>query len=456
MNKLSEEEITEKTNLRYAWYVVAVLMLAYVSSFIDRQILSLLVRPIKRDFQITDTQMSLLMGLSFAIFYTILGIPIGRLADRKSRKGIITVGVLLWSLMTAYCGMARSYLHLFLGRIGVGVGEAALTPPAYSLISDYFPKERLAFALSVYSMGIYIGSGLALIIAGLAIQLASVQEIWVLPLVGEIYPWQMVFFFIGLPGILIALLIGLTIKEPLRKNKVQRLNASGQMVDSQVSLGEVMQYIWANRKSFLGISLGIAFISWTGYGAAAWVPSFLQRTYGWTEVQAGLAYGGVVTVFATAGSVTGGLVADRWSRRHRDGRVRALIFSSLALMITGGFYTLMPNGTLALILLIPGSFFTAFPVGTAAAAIQEIMPNQMRALASAIYFFILNMIALGTGPTAVALFTDFLFQDTSMLRYSLLLVGIIGTLLAFLSLYFTRNAYEESLDYLQNYLEGRN
>jgi MFS family permease len=172
-----------ETNLRKSWYVVGVLTLAYVSSFIDRQILSLLVEPIKRDLRISDTQMSLLMGLSFGIFYTLLGIPIARLADLKSRKLIVAWGIGLWSVMTAVCGMVGNFMQLFLARMGVGVGEAALSPAAYSIIADLFPKSKLAMANSVYNMGIFIGSGLAFLIGGFVVNMVKVQEIWHLPIV---------------------------------------------------------------------------------------------------------------------------------------------------------------------------------------------------------------------------------------------------------------------------------
>ncbi|MGH8561818.1 MAG: MFS transporter, partial [Nevskiales bacterium] len=195
------EQQGKPQSLGYAWYVVAVLMVAYVFSFIDRQILNLLVGPIRRDLGISDTQMSLLMGFSFALFYTICGIPLGRLADSKSRRTIIAVGIFFWSIMTAACGTARHYWQFFLYRMGVGVGEATLSPSAYSLIADYFPREVRATAISVYSMGIYIGSGLAFLLGGLVIKFAGQAEV-VLPVVGATRPWQLIFFMLGIAGIL--------------------------------------------------------------------------------------------------------------------------------------------------------------------------------------------------------------------------------------------------------------
>src|SRR5450755_2977415 len=206
---------------RYSWYVVGVLTLVYVFSFIDRQIMSLLVRPLRRDLGITDIQVSILMGFSFAVFYTFCGIPMGRLADTRSRRSIIAAGLVFWSAFTAMCGLARNFTQMLLYRVGVGVGEAALSPSAYSLITDYFPKEKLGTAISVYSMGIYIGAGMSYLLGGIVVRFASAQEAWILPLVGAVRPWQVIFLAVGLPGILVAPLV-YSIREPLRRGIVRQ------------------------------------------------------------------------------------------------------------------------------------------------------------------------------------------------------------------------------------------
>ena len=188
----------------YAWYVVGVLTFVYVFSFIDRTILNLLVAPIRRDLDINDTQMSVLMGSAFALAYTFFGIPLGRMADSQNRRGLIAVGFVVWSLFTAGCGLAKNFWQMLLMRIGVGVGEASLSPAAYSLIYDYFPPHRRATALSVYGTGIYLGGGLALLLGGVVIKLASAQESWVLPIIGETRPWQVIFLMVGLPGVIVS------------------------------------------------------------------------------------------------------------------------------------------------------------------------------------------------------------------------------------------------------------
>lgn len=436
--------MNQSPNLRTAWYVVFVLMLAYISSFIDRQILSLLVAPIKRDMKLTDTEVSLLMGLSFAIFYTLLGIPIGRLADSKSRKVIIMVGIGFWSLMTALCGTVKSYGQFFLMRIGVGVGEATLSPAAYSMITDYFPKEKLATALSVYSMGIYLGSGFAILIGAALVGITQTATTITLPIIGEIFTWQAIFFYIGLPGIFLVLLM-LTVREPARKDQLKIRNAEGAIVTAQVSVGEVLSYIKANWGGFLGISLGVTFVSTFAYGSSAWTPTYFMRVFGWTAAKAGISYGLIVTIFSTLGVITGGYLADRWTRKGvKNGKLLVGIIAACGVM-TSSFIFLIPNSSVVILLMIIPAFSVAMPLGAGAAAIQEIMPNQMRALSSAIYFFILNFIALGFGPTLVAVLTDYFFKDENMVGYSLAMLGLISGALALACFYFGQKPYRHTL-----------
>ena len=435
--------MNQPPNLRRAWYVVFVLMLAYVSSFIDRQILSLLVGPIKRDMKLSDTEVSFLMGLSFAIFYTVLGIPIGRLADRKNRRTIIMVGVAFWSLMTALCGGVKTYPQFFLARIGVGVGEATLSPAAYSMITDYFPKEKLATALSVYSMGIYLGSGFAILIGAALVGLTKGTVVNV-PIFGDVFAWQTIFFWIGLPGIFLVLLL-LTIKEPPRKDQLKVRTAAGEFVTAQVSVGEVLNHIKQNLGGFLGVAFGVTFVSMFAYGSSAWTPTYLIRTFDWTARQAGLSYGLAVTVFSTLGVVTGGYLADRWTRQGKPAaKLRVGIIAALGVILSSGIF-FIANPNIVVWLLIFPCFAVAMPLGAGAAAIQEIMPNQMRAMASAIYFFILNFIALGFGPTSVAVFTDYLFKDESKVGYSLALLCLITGFLALTSFYLGMKPYQRSL-----------
>jgi len=417
--------------------VVFVLMLAYVSSFIDRQILSLLVGPIKRDMHLSDTQVSLLMGISFALFYTVLGIPVARWADTTPRRRIIMIGVALWSLMTALCGVVKNYGQFFLVRIGVGVGEATLSPAAYSIITDYFPKEKLATALSVYSMGVYLGSGLAVLIGASLLSVSPQTTTVVLPLVGAVFSWQLLFFYISLPGLFIVALL-FTVKEPIRKGVLLR-NGKTQVV----TLREAFRHIGRKRRAFFSVTLGITFVSLVAYGCSAWIPTFFVRTFGWPIGKAAFLYGLLITVFSTSGVVTGGWLADRLTRRgYPDGNVRVGLISALGLLVFA-FFPLVSNPNLALGLCSFSCFFSAFPLGASSAAIQQLVPNQVRSLASAVYLFILNLIALGLGPTSVALLTDYVFKDERAIRYSLAVLTLVGSLLGLLSYAWGRAAYRK-------------
>ncbi|MDG9931063.1 MULTISPECIES: MFS transporter [Pseudomonas] len=428
-----------------AWVTVTILMVAYVLSFIDRQILNLLVGPIRRDLDITDTQMSLLMGLSFALFYTVCGIPLGRLADTKSRRGLIAVGVLFWSAATAACGMAKQYWQFLLCRVGVGVGEAALSPAAYSLIADSFPPERRATAISVYSMGVYLGSGIAFLLGGLVIQFASAKGDVVLPLLGEVRPWQLIFLILGGAGVLFTLLM-LAVREPARR---------GVGAGVAVPLAEVGRYIRSNRRTVLCHNFGFAGLALAGYGSAAWIPTFYIRTYGWDAGQVGIVYGSLVAVFGCLGIVFGGRLADWLAKRGRsDANMRVGLYAALGSLPFVLAFPLMGDAFWASVLMAPTVFCLSMPFGVAPAAIQEIMPNSMRGQASALYLFVITLIGLGLGPTAVALVTDFVFADDNALRYSLLIVTAIAVVSSIILLWRGLNPYRESLQRLQQWSLG--
>ncbi|WP_061242057.1 MFS transporter [Ectopseudomonas composti] len=425
-----------------AWATVAILMVAYVLSFVDRQILNLLVEPIRRDLAINDTQMSLLMGLSFALFYTICGIPLGRVADTRSRRGLITVGILFWSAATAACGMAKLYWQFLLCRIGVGVGEAALSPAAYSLIADSFPAERRATAISVYSMGVYLGSGLAFLVGGLVIQFASAQGDVTLPVLGEVRPWQLIFLILGVAGVLFTLLM-LAVKEPSRR---------GAGAGVAVPLSEVGRYIRANRRTVLLHNFGFAGLAFAGYGSAAWVPTFYIRTYGWDAGQVGIVYGSIVAVFGCLGIVFGGRLADWMAKRGRsDANMRVGLYAALGALPLVVLFPLMDSAFWASVLMAPTVFCLSMPFGVAPAAIQEIMPNSMRGQASAIYLFVITLIGLGVGPTAVALVTDFVFADDGALRYSLLIVTTLAVSMSIILLSKSLKPYRESVTRLEQW-----
>jgi MFS family permease len=403
---------------RYAWYVVGVLTLANVSGFLDRQVLSLLVPAIERDLHISDTQMSYLIGLSFSVFYTVLGLPIAWWADRASRRNIMAGGVALWSLMTMLSGLAASYPRLLLARIGVGVGEATLSAPSVSLIADYFPRDRVGIAMSVWSLGIFLGSGLAYFIGGWVVGMVTAAGPVHLPVVGELRPWQLVFVLVGAPGLVVALLM-LTVRDPRRT--VERLVAAE---PHSVSL---LTHVRANVRTFVTLGIGFALSAAVNFGIAAWLATFLVRTYGWTPARAGIVQGLLTMTVGVAGTLAGGRVADILVRRGRvDAPLRTGIIGAIGMIVSASAYPLMPTPSLAVFWLVIVNFFAAFPWGPASAAVAEIVPPSIRTQGAALYFFVVSLLSGTLGPTAVAFFTDHVFHDPLALRYSLVVVNVLG------------------------------
>lgn len=432
-----------KPSLRYAWYVVAVLTLIYVFSFIDRQIFALLVAPLRRDLAISDTQVSLLMGFSFALFYTFFGIPIGRFADVYSRRAIIAIGLILWSGFTTGCGLAHTFPQMLALRTGVGVGEAALSPAAYSLITDYFPRERLATAISVYAMGIYLGSGLAYMLGGIVVGYANTRAAWVLPLVGSIRSWQLIFLIVGLPGLLLALML-FTVREPSR--------TGGAQAHSATPLREVIAYIHKNRSTFLLHNIGFGFLALSTYAASGWVPEYFRRHFHWTIQHTGFVYGSIVAVFGCLGIAGAGRLADHIRARgcHNANVLVGAWVAALTIPVIF-LFALAHTAAWACVCLIPAALLGAAPFGIAPAAIQQMMPPTMRAQASAIYLFLVNLIGLGLGPTAVASATQYIFRRDDSVHYSLALVSSISCATAAILLYCCRKPFLGSLDHLHSW-----
>ncbi len=438
-------------------YTLVVLLVAYVFSFVDRQILSLLVVPIREDLAISDFQISLLQGMAFALFYTFLGIPIGRLADRKNRKLIIASGVFLWSLMTAACGFARSFSALFLARIGVGIGEAALSPAACSILSDAFPPARLARATSIFTMGITIGGGMAYIIGGAVIDLVQVADTTVLPLVGSLKPWQLTFLIVGLPGLLVSLLV-LTLREPARQGNAlsgacenardgaDESTGSNTQPDT-LPLREVTRFILQRRRSYGAIYLGIALLSILGYGTLNWYPTFLIRTYGMSIGEVGTWFGLIYLLFGTIGALGGALCSEHLARRgYRDANLRVIVGVAIVLLVPAVIGPLMPDARLALLIAAPTVFLLNAHFGISIAALQLVTPNQMRALVTALFLLTNNLLGLGLGASFVAGLTDFVFHDDMALRYSLSLVALLVCPLAALAIGKGLKHYRAALD----------
>jgi MFS transporter, Spinster family, sphingosine-1-phosphate transporter len=390
---------------RYRAYVLGMLVVVYVFNFLDRQIVTILAEPIKNDLGLNDTQIGLMTGLAFAIFYTVLGIPIARLADRANRVSIISAALVIWSGMTALCGMAQNFAQILAARIGVGVGEAGCSPPAHSLIADYFPPEKRASALSIYALGIPIGSILGLLAGG-----------WI----AELYGWRTAFFVVGIPGIALAVLVKLSIREPLRgmSDVAARQTPTGE----QPSLGETLKTLLSN-KTMLHLAMGGALTSFVGYGLGQWMPAFFMRVHAMGIAETATYFGLVLGVASAIGTVLGGTIADKLASRDR--RNYAWLPAG-GVLIAFPFYVvamLNDNPYIAIAILVAPSLLNSLWLGPAFGTIQNLAPMRMRALASAVMLFVLNIIGLGLGPFLVGVLSDLLSgtfgQDS--LRYAILI-----------------------------------
>jgi MFS family permease len=436
-----------------AWYTVAILLSAYIFSFIDRQILNLLVAPVRRDLGITDTQMSLLIGFSFALFYSVLGLPFGRLADFVSRPRLILAGMLTWSFMTAGCGLIRSYSQLFLLRVGVGIGEATLSPAAYSMISDSFPPAKRSVPYSVYTTATYVGSGFAFLFGGLLLRSFGSREMFQLPLFGLTRPWQALFLLLGISGILFAVVL-LTLRDPSRKGARILEEERGEKKVERIPVSATWNYFAKNGTTLVSLILGMALVALAAYGTSAWAITFLVRNHHMSASEAGILFGGAQILSGSLGMLTAGkAVSWLMSRGHRDAYMRVAAWSCGGWLVPGILYPLLSHTSAVVILIYVGTFFLCMPTCLIPAAILEIVPNAMRGQAAAVYLLVVNLIGLGIGPTAIALVTDHVFGFDAAVRYSLLIVPVAAALVAEILFLIGLRSYNPSLDRLEVWLE---
>jgi MFS family permease len=429
-----------------AWYSVAVLMLLYIFSFIDRTTISLIVEPMKRDLQISDTQIGMLQGLAFALLYTFLGLPIARLSDRHSRRAIIAAGVFIWSIMATLCGLARTALQLFVARIGVGVGEAALSPAAYSIITDSFPRAKLGSAFGVYNIGITIGAGIAFLVGGIVVAAVShAGASYTLPLLGEVRAWQMVFIVTGAPGIVLPLLL-LTFPEPARRGILRTPSAQTTAALPRPPLREVLGYIWLNRKFYCLHFIALALLAMCGYCVAAWLPTAIIRAYGVSYGQVGKVLGVSTILMNSTGMLLAGILCDRLTRKgHKDAPIIVALISTCGIAVFSCLPTLMPTVTLVWIaIFVSGLTFNAYN-GVGPMAVNQVTPNQYRAQVSAVYLFVVNALGLGVGPTLVPLLNDHLFHDPLKIRFSLIIIVFCAALTAIILLWIVRPVYRQKM-----------
>ncbi|MBF8747802.1 MFS transporter [Pseudomonas putida] len=426
LTQAQPETLREKRYF-YEWYVVILCMVAYIFSFVDRQILALMIEPIKADLQLTDTQFSLLHGLAFSLFYAFMGMPIAYLADRFSRPRIIALGVIFWSIATAACGLSKNFVQMFLARIGVGVGEAALSPSAYSMFSDMFPKEKLGRAVGIYSIGSFVGGGVAFLVGGYVIAMLKDAQTIEVAFLGAMKAWQLAFFIVGLPGVIVGLLIWLTVRDPQRKGA--QLDADGKV--RKVRLTDGLRFIGRHRATFACHYLGFSFYAMALYCMLSWTPALYIRKFGMSPEQAGFMLGSILLLANTTGVVFGGWLTDHLAKRGRsDAAMRTGVIGAVGMIVPAALYSQVDQLWLSVTLLVPAMFFASFPMPASTAAMQILSPNQVRAQVSAVFLLISNLLALGLGTTLVALITDRYFGVPAAVGSSMSIVSVFASFLA--------------------------
>ena len=424
----------------YLVWVLFVFTLASTLSIIDRQIINVMIGPIKRDLGgISDTQVSLIMGFAFALFYTLMTFPAGRLSDRFHRIKIMSVGIAAWSFMTMLCGLASQYWQLFLARMGVGVGEATLGPASNSALADYFSPAQLPIAVGIVAAAPFIGQGLANIAGGPLIDYLEATPNYVLPVVGELFSWQMVLIIVGAPGLFVALLMWWLI-EPERKNKVRS-------DDQSVPLSQVWAFINERRMFFFLVFLGYLCLATQGWSLFSWLVEFYVRNHGWTRTEIGLSYGTIAMVVGIAGSIAGGVIASVYIKRGKtDATLRVVWLSTLILFPMAAFLTLTEDAYLALWMLIPVTFCMSMPPGLIIATLQTIAPNELRGQMVAFYLIAVNFLSYSFAPSLPALLSDFVFGSELALGKSISTLAVINYSIAGVCLGLSLKYYRRAVD----------
>jgi MFS family permease len=402
---------------RQAWYGVTIFALTVMTLFGSAALMGLLMQSIKLDLGLTDTEVSLLVGFASAAFNAIASLPISRLIDRFSRRLIIGVGLAAAGIGSALTGLANGFWQIFAARLFGGIGGAGNGPATYSLLADYFPPARLPKAIAFMNFGFTSGTGLALLLGGTLIAALSAMPDTTLPLIGPVRPWQLVFLVMAIPDLILALLMLTTVHEAPRRGRM--LGGAGNQ-NRAVPIRTVVAHLWQHREAFGPMFLGLALNSLAMGGTLAWAAPFYERTYGWGPAQYGIIQGFVTLLIAPMGLAFGGWLAEHWARQGRDdANLRVVALAAAAHMPFAIAYALMPNPYFALAASSLSTVLVLIGAGPQNAALQTIVPNEMRGQLTALFLFLFTMIGLGIAPTVVALLTDLVFQDESRLRYSI-------------------------------------
>jgi len=405
------ESETQRVTWR-RWYMACLLTLLYIYAQIDSSAIILLVGPIKQDLGVTDTQMSFLIGMSFAAFYSILGLPAGYLVDRVSRRGIMGVGIVLWSAMTMSCGLASTYWQLFLSRCGVGIGEAAITPAAYSLIRDGFPPEKRGRAFGIFSAGTYIGAAAAVMLAGALLGLISKGALKSVPWVGGLHPWQAVLVVIGIAGFPLSLLVW-TFREPLRR-------LDGGAAQSGVTFREGIDQIKSDWRVYVPLVAWMTCFSGVAITYGAWMPTIISRTWHLAPAQIGMFFGGALLICAPLGAWCGGHAIDVLLKRGRSDAAEIVgVWITVIFIPFGIAAPIVPHVgqmffCLGAQLLVAGAYQ---PVG--ASLLARVTPQRVMGKVTAIYLLVFTLLGRGLGPTLVAVISDHFFSGPQALGFAL-------------------------------------
>ena len=391
-----------------------------MGAFVDRQIISLLVEDIKRDLHVSDTQISLLQGLAFALFYAVAAIPLGRLADSGPRRILIAAGMLLATIATAACGLARSFAQFFVARAGVGIGEAVLTPAGFSMISDMFRPARLALPLSVFTGASFVGSGLALLAGGAAIAWLGTFDHTALPWVGRLSTWQMAFLLAALPGGVMALVLLVTVREPLRRRSALAREAD------QPTLREVLTFCAQHRKIMCAVFGGVSLLAANQFALGAWAPAHFIRNHGWSPSEVGYTYGLIFLFCGTGGVTSGGWLVGRLQRAGWfDAHLRVAMISALGSLPFAATFSVIDNTAASVACLAAAVFLGTLAFGAGPSVLPVLCPPRMRGVVVAAYMLTANLIGQAGGPAVVALFTDYLFGANELVKYSLVAASLL-------------------------------
>jgi MFS family permease len=422
---MSEPAKTEEEfkGAKGAWYVVILLALANGVSFMDRGFVSLVIDPIKETLGVTDTQIGLMIGPAFIIFYSTVSLPIAQLADAHNRKRIILVGMFFWSACTALFGLSRNFTVLAGARMGIGLGEAALVPAGVSIISDMVPRAKIGRAVSMFTAGGIMGGSISSILGGVLMLWLTKIGVIDVPVLGALHPWQAAFVIISLPGIVLGLVILFTMREPMRRARTA-------VAAKPTTSGETARYLWANKRAVLALIMGFAFISGVSSGGG-WMPTFFMRTYDLTPATVGGLVGSMALTLGVFGAVLGGSTADFLRKRGReDANILVAVVAMLIMLpLSIGIY-LTNFVWLAFSLLAGKVLLTSMAFGVAHSCVSLAVPTTMKSQAVAVYLLCANFFGIGFVPLLIPVMTDYVFRDPLSLRYSLAMVSVVGTPIA--------------------------